>query len=101
MNMKTNTERKNPLTPAHMALFAVSLLAVIFTATPYVKAFIAERRAVAQSESGGRSGMGRGGAGGPGNFNPQQIAARRLEQMTEHRTAFQDTRDSREFRASH
>jgi Spy/CpxP family protein refolding chaperone len=80
MNINTSTEKKKPLTPAHMALFAVSLLAVIFTATPYVKAFIAERRAVAQSESGGRAGMGRGGAG---NFNPQQMAARRLEQMTE------------------
>lgn len=80
---KTRPAKPNQLIPAHLALFVVSLLAVIFTATPYVKAFIAERRAIAQSESGGMAGMGRGGAGGPGNFDPQQMAARRLEQMTE------------------
>lgn len=69
---KARPAKQHQLTPVHLALFAVSLLAVIFTATPYVKAFIAERRAVAQYENGGgMAGMGRGGAGGPGNFNPQ------------------------------
>jgi Spy/CpxP family protein refolding chaperone len=66
---------KNRVTIGHIALFVISLLAVCVSATPYVKSYIAERQAPA---NGGGPGGGRGGG-----FNPQQMAARRLDQMTQ------------------
>lgn len=76
--------KKNEFTRAHIILFAVSLLAVLATTTSYVRGALRERQMEAQSASRqGAMGRGIGGAGGGGNFNPQQMAARRLEQMTQ------------------
>ena len=71
--------KNNKLTKGHYLLFVASFLAVVISATPYVRAYVAERRATSQPETGA---MGRGGPGGSGGFNPQRMAARRLEQMT-------------------
>src|SRR6476620_2715678 len=71
--------KKNQLTTAHIVLFLVSFLAVSVTATSYVRAYLKERATEAQAANrpGGMAGAGRGG------FNPQQMATRRLEQMTQ------------------
>lgn len=71
--------RKNELTTAHIILFLVSFLAVSVTATSYVRAYLRQRSAEAQAANG-PGGIGGGGRGG---FNPQQMAARQLEQMTQ------------------
>ncbi len=74
-----NTTKKNELTKAHLILFAVSLLAVLLTFGSYVRGALQER----QNEAAAATGGNRGAMGGPGGFNPQQMAARRLEQMTQ------------------
>lgn len=74
--MKKN-EPKGELTKAHIVLFAVSLLAVLLTAGSYMRGALRERRIETAAANNG------GNRGAMGGFNPQQMAARRLEQMTQ------------------
>lgn len=71
-------KKKQKLQPWQILLFVVSGVAVLFTTTSYVRGMMSERAAEAQTANRG----GSGGMGGPGGFNPQQMAARRLDEMT-------------------
>lgn len=71
-----NTAKKSELTKSHIILFVVSLLAVLLTFGSYVRGALQERQLATASANN----AGNPGAGG---FNPQQMAARRLEQMTQ------------------
>ena len=69
--------QKGQVKATHWVLFGVAILAVSSIAKPYVQEYMAERNQV------GRNAGMPGGQGGPGRGNPQQMAARMLERMTQ------------------
>ena len=73
-----NTMKKNELSKSHIILFTVTLLAVLLSFGSYVRGALRNRQidASASANAGNRGAMG-------GGFNPQQMATRRLEQMTQ------------------